>query len=229
MQPQNDPNRIKLRRYENRLAISGMAVIAFGLWSIVKALAYFLTQSYDVIDAFGLEDDSHSLEEGLKVADLHSAFSGVLIGIIFTVLVFELLVRVYVGRSAFLDGRELKKKSPVYIILSFLIALLLILSLVNRAVTGIEGAATDRSEVMDTAVVSNLLDITSLLALAEMVISGIRVRRLRKQLGVKVVNVKKQERKEKKEKKKEAKKEAEENKKDAAGKAADPDGKEMEV
>ena len=82
---------------------------------------------------------------------------------------------------------------------------------------------------MDTAVVSNLLDITSLLALAEMVISGIRVRRLRKQLGVKVVNVKKQERKEKKEKKKEAKKEAEENKKDAAGKAADPDGKEMEV
>ena len=39
--PDEDPDRILLRKYKNILSISGIAVIAFGAWSVIKTLIFF--------------------------------------------------------------------------------------------------------------------------------------------------------------------------------------------
>ena len=48
MNTANDPKQIKLRKYENILAISGVAVIAFGVWTIIKSAFYLLLKPFDI-------------------------------------------------------------------------------------------------------------------------------------------------------------------------------------
>ena len=40
MQTGTDPRLVKLRKYESILVISGFGVIAFGLWSIIRAAIF---------------------------------------------------------------------------------------------------------------------------------------------------------------------------------------------
>lgn len=170
----------KLRKYENLLAISGAGVIAFGLWSVVKAVIYLLVLSPQQLV-------SNMAKEGLTDVDMMGlsqttasiiAICGVIIA-----LLIDLSLRFYVGRSAIIDGRRQKKKSVVYVIMAILLSMGLISSTITRFTSPQTGAAQTWDTVVSAADASIFIDLTSLLAFIEMIVAAIMVRRLRKELG----------------------------------------------
>lgn len=214
MQAKNDLTAIKLRRYENILTMSGMAVIAFSIWSIIKAAAYFLTQSYDTYKLLGkdfeheMNDLSNTINQqmGHDVSStVHFTVSGVILGFVFLVLVLDLLFRYYIGKSAITESKGRHKKGILYILMAFVVCLSLIATLYSRirtALIGFGGSDTNNDvqldPTLDTVLASNLVDLTALIALMELIIAAFMVRHLRKQLGI-IIPTKKEWKLEKKE------------------------------
>lgn len=232
---------VKLRKYENILTISGIGVIAFGLWSVIKAALYFIVQPLDIVSIM-------PTEEVQALGDLKVLMNGVVLGMILFVLMLDLLLRIYIGRSAIAVGRGRKKKKTIYIILAVFVGMSLAGSisasintnyqeakaLYTRVMEEIHadgesaapqqesgevsdqdadaaaepgaaadpdvavepdaaadpGSAADQEKLaeeklekeVNRAAVSIFVDMTSLLAIIEMIIASIQVRRLRKKL-----------------------------------------------
>ena len=182
MQERNDPNRIRLRKYENTLTVSGVAVIAFGLWSIIKSGLYFITGNVDILSAFEMEDDIQGLEEFMGTRGAHILADAIALGVLFAFLSVDVLIRIYVGRSAVLDGRRVKKGNVLYVVFAFILIVPLATSFITEFIPR-ENQAVSTSE-LDMVIASQLLDATSLAALLEMVFASIQVRRLRKKLEI---------------------------------------------
>ena len=87
----------KLRKYENTLSISGAAVIAFGLWSIIKAGLYLAAASPKELFGFFKPEDLEKMNT-LNVSA--SGVTGIILFGIFSALFIDLLLRLYVGRAA---------------------------------------------------------------------------------------------------------------------------------
>ncbi|MBQ9061018.1 MAG: hypothetical protein IJ128_07730 [Firmicutes bacterium] len=170
-------DQIKLRKYEHILAISGTGVIAFSLWSIVKAVIYVilspLSTFSEIMDPKELEQ-LQTIGIGERAADIS------IIGVILLMMILDVLLRIYIGRSAIADGRQGKKKTPVYLVLSILVAAGMIASNINRVQGYFQSDTEPVAESIRTMTVSWIVDLTSLLALIELIIAGIMVRRLRK-------------------------------------------------
>ena len=171
---------IKLRKYEHALVISGVGVIAFGLWSIIKAATYFILLPLDQLKAAAMGQELGDVQ--LQATDRETAI--LLAAAIIFVLVLDFAVRLYIGRSAFVDGRRLKKKRFAYVIMAMFVAAGLVSNLVTRCVQMGSDKETAWDNVVASANVSVVVDITSLLALIEMIAAAIMVRRLRKRLGI---------------------------------------------
>ena len=176
----------KLRKYEHLLAISGAGVIAFGIWSVVKAAIYFLLVPLERIDTLFSEQDLADLQS----AGASNKAAGIItIVVILAMLLVDLLLRYYVGRSAVLEGRRIRKKRITYVVVAAFIGFFLLLSIVMRFYSYL-GEQEVTKTALDTASVSIVVDITSLLATIEMIVAAIMVRRLRKELGVSGTEVK---------------------------------------
>ncbi len=96
---------VKLRKYENKLIISGLGVILFGIWSVVKSLLSFILNMNT--------DESYNVSMLVNV-------------LIF--LAIELALRLYIGMSARSEGFG-RKKRYAYIVLSVIISILSFVSL----------------------------------------------------------------------------------------------------
>ena len=102
------------RKQQTNLLFSGMAVIAFGLWSAVKLITFMTMNPEQVMEMLNYEEIP-----GIN-------FKLVLILIIVIIVFFSLLLHFYIGVSAIRDAREKKKRRLPYIIVSaFYIVLLL--------------------------------------------------------------------------------------------------------
>lgn len=191
MQADNELTQIKLRKYESKLAVSGKAVITFGLWSVIKAALFFITQPVDLIKALGIEEEvtataTEFAKNNVNV-EVRFVVSGVILAMIFSYMILAVLLRCYIGRSAITESRGLKKKTVIYIILAVLMSISLIMALSNVFL----GEPDADGNVLDAALTSRLLDLTSLIALVDLIISAVRVRRLRKKLGIVITRKKK--------------------------------------
>ena len=157
----------ELRRHRDTLATSGIAIIAFGAWDVVKA---FATTVYGTT----APQDSAAQEELARLESIDSRI--VVIGIVLLGVVFlsGLALRVYVGLSAWAEARG-KRKGWGYVVAAGLMAatnaLLLLIGL---------SQATDVMSLSD-AIASGLIDLTSLLALVDLVHSALVVKRLDRQ------------------------------------------------
>lgn len=187
MRAGNELNQIRLRKYQNRLTVSGTAVIAFGVWGIIRAALFFLTQSVDIIKALGIEHEVKKLEGELPGVDIRFISSGIFLGFVFLIMALDVLLRYYIGRSAILEGRGLKKKSIVYIVIAVIMIIILIIGFIPDSAIGIQVDASGSYNIINTALTTRLLDLSSLLALLETVISAIRVRQLRDKLGITII------------------------------------------
>lgn len=200
MQTSTDPRLAKLRQYESILVISGYGVIAFGMWSIVRAAIYYFLNPLVVTDYIKEADLAKIMnlgdEEGLQIITDNLQLI-ITVGILL-LLGFDLLMRLYIGLSARKDGRGFKK-SWLYIAVAWFMAI----SLFNNIATTIDDffnpiiqAVVENSDTAlevtgkrgdQAASVSIIVDITSLLVLLEVGTCSIMVRRLRKKLGIKPV------------------------------------------
>ena len=162
---ENDTLQIQLRKNQDTLKIVGLGVMAFGAWSIVKSILYTTAQW-------------SSIKEEIVVPEANETIAKmVYIFMIAVTMVVEIVVRLYIGRSAIAEGKG-ERRRPGYVVVAFLItAIGLTLTVTAFVVPGI------RMELNLEALVSLFVEITSAVITLEMCWSAIRVRKLRRQLA----------------------------------------------
>ena len=151
---QNSCLQVRLRKDRNTLVVVGAGVIAFGVWSVIKAVM-----------------DAAVNIETLLVTRSGERLSPAAFWIALAVIVaIELALRVYVGRSAIAEGRGVKK-GALYIVLAILMGLISLLSVVV-----VPMAAGLDSSVLQTAA-ARVVELTSGVTILEMAVAAIRVKR----------------------------------------------------
>lgn len=149
---------IKMRRYQNLLTVSGLGVIIFGLWTVLKTILLLFLQE-DMVD---------DLPDGLFYRVLFFTLIG-------GVLLIDFLIRLFVGLSARAEGFG-KKKGYGYIVVAILIAIASLVSLVL-----IFFDMGDRSVL--ELIVSFIVEATSMIATVELLVAAFTVKKLKKELG----------------------------------------------
>ena len=172
---------IKLRKYEHTLVISGVGVIAFGIWSIIKAVLYLILIPVDQLKELQTTDEVSAMRD-IGLTDRQTAY--IFAAVILFILVVDFMLRLYIGRSAFADGRRIRKKRLTYVVWAMIVSAGLIATTVSRIVKLGAGEENVWRDVTAAGNVSIIVDITSLLALIEMIIAAFMVRKLRKELGI---------------------------------------------
>lgn len=152
----------RIRRLRDTLFIAGGAVIAFSVWALAKtALILFVSNEEKLSSMFGVSGD---------------APFWLYIAIALVLLFLDLVFRGYVGLSARAEGRG-KKKGPFYLVVATLAAI----GNATSALGAAFGSAMAAS-VFD-AVVTIVIEATSLIALVLVIYCSIRLRSLRKVSG----------------------------------------------
>ena len=198
MESGNDPRLKTLRKYESILVISGLGVIAFGLWSIIRAGIFYFLYPLELTDYLDQTDIDEIMLTGREQSvDFITDHMDVVITIfIFIGLSIDLLLRVYVGLSARSYGRG-RRRRGLYIVIVWIMAIVsltgicftiddylppLIEAIRTNDPNALEGSAKRGDQA---ASVSLLVNLTSFLVLLELGISSIKVKHLRKKLGIK--------------------------------------------
>ena len=157
----------ELRKQQNLLVDAGTGVILFAVWSVVKVNLYLglslfpMEQLYEVAAEVGLSE---------------KFFLAFLVTILVGILLWQFGIRLYIGLSAAAEGKG-KNKSWMYLVVA---ALLLITELqfnwetfgVDRILAG-EGLTANQ-------IIGICMEIASAYVLLELLISGTRVKILRK-------------------------------------------------
>ncbi len=154
----------ELRRRRTNLFTLGGGVIAFGVWSMLKTYLYML------VDPIPL---TLEVPEEYRKAALVVAY-----GLVTFFLLIDLGLRLYVGLSARAEGIG-QKKGKAYIVLAVLMLIVNIASWLAYLFTydykGGDAALVDY-------VVSLVVDLTSIVLLAQLIYNAVLVRRLSRQL-----------------------------------------------
>ena len=155
----------ELRRRRSILSITGMGVIALGLWSFIKLNLYFLAAQNATIEGLGLAD--------LSADERRTSFLFLyVVGLVLAVL--ELILRIYIGRSAIRDAKGAKKKS-LYLVFAAILASLSAIYLCLD-ITSFDFHSNHVADSM----ASILVEITSLYIFIELLFAAIKIRLLRK-------------------------------------------------
>ena len=154
----------ELRRNQNIMIIFGTGVIAFGVWSILKAGFYFLLSRDEfmrMLELSPLEEDRYYI-----------AYAGI-VGF----LLLDLVVRLYVGLSARAEGKG-KKKGLFYVILCGFHTMSAIVLLVSSIVESV----VSRESILDM-VVALVVELTSLLTMVGLIRACLQTKKLSRQLS----------------------------------------------
>lgn len=155
----------ELRKKQNRLGISGIAVIAFGLWNIAKV----------VINAVSSPDGFHRIMKDTGLSSLKSDEATLLLVVLLVVLAIDLGLRFLVGFSARAESKG-KKKSIFYLI----VAAVLLAGSVISIITIFASFFAD--SVFDT-IIAIILELSSILALLDVIVSSAGIRALKKKIA----------------------------------------------
>ena len=149
----------KLRKYRDTLSITGMGVIVFGVWMVIK----FILSTVFM--------DDYLAKNGIVLSD---RMSEIVYYVFITVLLaVSVALRVKVGSDAIKEGKG-KKRGIFYI---FVAAFIYVPASVYSLYTGF----SDMSDVFDS-VTGMFVELTSLITTLEMLVSAIRVKKLEKEM-----------------------------------------------
>ena len=151
----------KIRKYQDYMIISARALLAFGLWGLLRVF-FFKASGQTVFQILAEE----SAGTGMDPVVFEIMF-------IIVYLIFDVVFRIYVGRSALAEGRG-RKRSIVYLVVA---ALYILISLISYIVI-IGDNSIGGTPIEDISAV--IIDLTTLLALVIIIVSSINVRRMRK-------------------------------------------------
>ena len=157
----------KLRKRENLLVDAGKGVILFAVWSVAKVNLYLGMSSF-------ILEELHkaALESGVSEKTLI-----VLMGSLLAVILLWMLgSRLYIGLNAIAEGKG-KKKGWAYLVLT---AVLLLTDMQTFWQVNLASILFGGLKNAFSMSVSFVLELVSLYILLELLICGIRVKRLRK-------------------------------------------------
>lgn len=161
----------KLRKNQNTLRISGLAVMVFGFWSIAKFIIYSATAQ-------------GGFQETLGLGGTYGLPDGFVIGVYVFLFALDLGSRFLVGFSARAEGRG-KKKGGFYLVVTVILAFVslsgIVIILFNYF-SGVETPGVAIDSVFDL-IVAALLEATSLYALAEVFVSAVTSRKIKNKLA----------------------------------------------
>ena len=148
----------ELRKNRNNLLVSGMGVIAFTAWGGVKSfLLLFLTK------------------EGAEAIGEVSAFRygvAVLLSLLSFTLIVTAALNIYVGLSAISEGKG-KKRKNYYVAAAVVLTVIRLIGVISDLFF----SSGKSFSVMDK-LATIIVDITSLIMMADLTVSAIKIRRL---------------------------------------------------
>ena len=153
----------ELRRKQVTLVTLGTGVILFGVWSVVKSLLYFRTGLFADLDA--------QIEP-----ELLPYIKLVTVVIVALFVLADLGIRLKIGRRARAEGMGRRQKNG-YLILAALIVLVNITGDLLGVYYIVKNGVPEQSG--PDYIVSVLVDLSSTILLAELIITALRVRKLR--------------------------------------------------
>jgi hypothetical protein len=157
----DEESRVKARKYNKNIEISGEAMIMFGVWQVVKIALSFLVETEDVRRIVNRAD--LDMQTYLIIAILAS----------FMVFVIVMIFHLSIGLGALRYAKG-KSKRKGFLFLSVLVVLGTVFfmpSYVNNL---------DNERDIDTTIASIMVDVTMIFIQIDMMTSVIRLERLKK-------------------------------------------------
>lgn len=151
----------KIRKYSTNMRLSAYGVILFGAWSVIKGILYLVFNT-GVFDAL------------LGIGSIPKESKTLAISVLFAIQVLDLIVRILIGRAAILESKG-HKRGIGYIIIGFLLISFYVYNDVANFPSVFELGSTNM--IIDQ-IVSLILDITSIYAMADLIYSSIRYKAL---------------------------------------------------
>ena len=179
----NNPNDIKIRKFRDTLVTGGFAIIAFGIWTVIKIIMEAFTILQPMIGSLSFEGLSQLETEQLQAMIEDGSLFHFLLFTILGFLIVDLIVRIYVGYSARAIGLQKKTRSGKK--RSGIVWLIFGIILVSIGIYSLVITLSDTSEILQEHsiiyyVISLFVDVTSLFVTAEVIITGFRFRVLSK-------------------------------------------------
>ena len=153
----------KIRKQQSKLICSGLAVILFGVWSIVRTFLLRFIDTEHFIDFF---DEYDMILDRFPLSFLFT--------IVVILMIIDLLFRIYIGASAINEGMGRAEKKIAYII----VAVIYMILSVSSDITSIGSYFSGESDM--EVLLAAVIDMSIHLATLEIIISAIVNRRLKK-------------------------------------------------
>lgn len=158
----------KLRRHRNNLAVAGIGIIIFGLWSTIKSLMFF-TLAPNLTEALA--------EAAKELPEMPDNFYFILFyGLIGSFLAVDIILRLIVGLSARAEGKG-KKKGMGYLI----VGTLLLISSASSFLPTLPAFFASTGSHVD-AIMTTVIELTSMFTLGQLLYSAIQTKLLVKTL-----------------------------------------------
>ncbi len=163
----------ELRHQQYIVFYSGLAVLAFGIWSAIKlfiSLSIRPVQWVDYLQITDLEDEYRGIFNALTTI------------FVYIVLFIDSIFRLYICRSAIKESLG-RKKRVTYLIIALLLFVVNILLSLDTLQEMLHGIYSSRGFfASEDTLTTVFIEITSHLSLLMLVISGIRIRILRRKI-----------------------------------------------
>ncbi len=163
----DEDTKARMRRYNRNIEISGLVVIVYGFWTVIKFLIPVIIGTSKVFQL--LEMDPQEYEEDKWIIFL------ILVGL-FGVMI---LSHYFLGRMAISYARG--KRNKIGFLILAVIILVSTVTFLPEYLTEIQTLKT--FEDWDNIIAEFMVDMTLIFVLCDMVISTFRVRKLRKLEG----------------------------------------------
>jgi hypothetical protein len=179
----NESNDVKIRKFKDTLVTGGFAIIAFGVWTVIKGIMESFTILKPMIGSISLGDFTEAQAEQIKAMIEDNSLFYTLFFMVLAFLCVDLVIRLYVGFSARAIGLEKKKKNGkersgiIWLIFGIILGGISVYSLVSTFAN-----TRDILQVHSIMyyVVSLFVDVTSIYVTTEVIVSGFRLRYLEK-------------------------------------------------
>ena len=176
----NSPDLIKMRKSQNTLIITGMGVLLFGIWNVIKTVGIIFLNRSNVVQALREEMDNYSGEEIFEFSDNVIFFFFLFVMAIY--LFFGIVTRMIVGFSAISEGKN-KHHRNLYLPICILLILGSIFEIVQTVIYYMDETYDNLyADAENSPTVTILIEIKYIIIIIEMLVAAFRVRYFQKNL-----------------------------------------------